>query len=208
MSTKLATMDDRQAPAGWQVTAQAAPKRLPTEEGVWIFIFGDLVVFAFFFAMFLVYRAHEPELFRLSQQALHPNTALINTLLLLTSSLFVVFGMRAVHGRRPDLASKLFLGGVAWGSGFVVLKALEYRAALEAGFTPMTNDFWFFYYMLTGFHLFHLVLGLGVLVSLAVLARRPTLSVKQLAFVEGGACFWHMVDLVWIVMFPLLYLVR
>ncbi len=62
--------------------------------------------------------------------------------------------------------------------------------------------------MLTGFHLFHLIIGLAVLTALFFLARKPDLSKHQWAFFEGGACFWHMVDLLWLVLFPLIFLVR
>jgi len=65
-----------------------------------------------------------------------------------------------------------------------------------------------YYFVLTGLHLAHLIFGLVVLSVLFVLSRKPKLSAGQFMFVEGGACFWHMVDLLWIVIFPLLYLVR
>ena len=65
-----------------------------------------------------------------------------------------------------------------------------------------------YYYVLTGLHLAHVVIGLGVLIALSVLARKPSPTPTRIAFFEGGGCFWHMVDLLWIVIFPLLFLVR
>jgi nitric oxide reductase NorE protein len=73
--------------------------------------------------------------------------------------------------------------------------------------TPNQNAFYLYYFILTGLHLFHVFIGIVVLVLLLTQAGKPDLSVNRMAFVEGGACFWHLVDLLWIVLFPLLYLV-
>lgn len=88
------------------------------------------------------------------------------------------------------------------------MKLLEWGDKLSAGITPATNDFFMFFFTLTGLHFLHLLIGMVVLGFLVRASRRPLPTPRQLAYVEGGACFWHMVDLLWIVLFPLLYLVR
>jgi nitric oxide reductase NorE protein len=128
---------------------------------------------------------------------------------LLTSSILVVFATRAL--RRPELrylARRLTLGGVLVGACFVVIKAFEYHEKIAAGITPSTNEFFMYYFVLTGLHLAHVIIGLLVLTVLSTLAGKPEPTRTHIAFFEGGACFWHMVDLLWIVIFPLIFLVR
>jgi nitric oxide reductase NorE protein len=90
----------------------------------------------------------------------------------------------------------------------VIVKVFEYHEKISAGITPSTNEFYMYYFVLTGLHLAHVVIGLAVLLALSRLARKPEPSRTHIAFFEGGGCFWHMVDLLWIVIFPLLFLVR
>jgi nitric oxide reductase NorE protein len=119
-----------------------------------------------------------------------------------------VLAARAVRGASGRRAPLLMLGAFAFGVGFVVVKVFEYHEKLAAGVTPETNKFYMYYFVLTGLHLAHLVVGLLILVALWTLSRKAELTETQVMFFEGGACFWHMVDLLWIVIFPLLYLVR
>ena len=107
-----------------------------------------------------------------------------------------------------NLAPKLIVGAFACGLGFAFVKYLEYSDKLSHGIKPATNDFWMYFYVLTGLHFFHLLCGMALLVFIWVQVEKPKLDPRRLAFVEGGACFWHMVDLLWIVLFPLLYLVH
>ncbi|MGW5113481.1 cytochrome c oxidase subunit 3 [Nocardia sp. NPDC004123] len=154
-------------------------------------------------------RRAEPELFADSQQYLHRGLGAVNTLVLLTSSLCVVLAARAIRSEtHRRLARRLTLIGAAVGGLFVIIKAIEYRAELSAGIEPATNTFFMYYFALTGLHLIHVIIGLGVLVVLSQLARKPAPTASQLMFFEGGCCFWHMVDLLWIVIFPLVFLVR
>ena len=180
-------------------------RHLPGEVGAWVFILGDMTIFAVLFATYLVGRSHDVRLFDHSQAALNQDFGAANTLILLTSSLLVVFGVRSIRERRRP-APWLFLGALACGIAFSSLKVLEYVSKGHHGITPATNDFFMYYFVLTGLHWFHVILGMIVLLVLTRLARKPELTPQQLTFVEGGACFWHMVDLLWIVLFPLLYL--
>jgi nitric oxide reductase NorE protein len=177
---------------------------VPGESGIWVFIFGDTIVFAIMFATYMYYRGKDVALFNASQLALNTDFGLINTLLLLSSSLLVVLavGLVRVGIHRP--AQPLILGAIGCGVAFSVLKVIEYSGKLDAGITPQTNQFFMFYFVLTGLHWFHLAIGLGVLGYMYFSARRMSLDVKQFAWFEGAGCYWHMVDL----LFPLLYLVN
>jgi nitric oxide reductase NorE protein len=183
-------------------------KKVPGEEGVWIFILGDISVFAVFFTYYLVQRSKHVDLFDLSQSPLNKSLGAVNTVFLLISSLFVVLAIRAMRVSERLVAQRVIVGAFLCGVAFIVVKAFEYSERIAAHQIPTTNSFYLLYFVLTGLHLFHLIIGLGVLTALFFLARRPGLSEHQWAFFEGGACFWHMVDLLWLVLFPLIFLVR
>ncbi|WP_232078853.1 cytochrome c oxidase subunit 3 [Mycobacterium florentinum] len=191
-----------------QPLAAKTSKRIPGEAGVWIFILGDICVFAVFFTYYLVQRSKHTDLFDLSQSTLNKNFGAVNTVFLLISSLFVVLAVRAMRSTERLLAQRLISGAFLCGVAFIVVKVFEYSERIAAHQIPTTNNFYLLYFVLTGLHLFHLILGLGVLTALVFLARKPDLSQHQWAFFEGGACFWHMVDLLWLVLFPLIFLVR
>lgn len=189
-------------------TADAkAARHVPGEPGVWIFLFGDMVVFGVFFATFMYQRSLAPKLFDDSRHTLSIGIGLTNTLILLTSSLFVVTAIRAIRSSQRNTAQILLAGAVVCGLAFVGLKAVEYTAKVSQGHVPTQNNFYLYYFILTGLHLFHVLIGIAVLVLLFFQARSTELSATRMGLVEGGACFWHLVDLLWIVLFPLLYLV-
>jgi nitric oxide reductase NorE protein len=184
-------------------------RHVPGEPGVWVLLFGDMTVFTVAFGVYLHARGQDPELFAESQNALNRNFGAVNTLVLLTSSLLVVLAGRALRNDRwRQLAPRLTLSGAAVGACFVVIKVFEYHQRVAGGDTPSTNEFFMYYFVLTGLHLVHVVAGLAVLLTLSRLVRRPDLTTTHIAFFEGGSCFWHMVDLLWIVIFPLIFLVR
>lgn len=191
-----------------QQVPETLKKKIPGEEGVWIFILGDISVFAVFFTVYLVERSKQVDLFVASQATLNKNLGAVNTVFLLISSLFVVLAVRAMRATQQMLAQRFIVGAFLCGVAFIIVKVFEYHEKIAAGEIPTTNSFYLLYFVLTGLHLFHLVIGLAVLTALWVLARRPEVSKNQWAFFEGGACFWHMVDLLWLVLFPLIFLVR
>jgi nitric oxide reductase NorE protein len=185
--------------------AAEAPK-LPGEAGVWVLIFGDMAVFSAFFLTFAYYRAEDAALFHRSSATLNPALGALNTLLMLTSSWFVATGMHALRRGRQRPAAQCFLSALGCGLGFVGVKAVEYGAKFSAGITPATNDFYMFYFALTGIHLLHVLFGMAVLAFLARGAARGPIDARKIQHFESGASFWHLVDLLWIVLFALLYL--
>ena len=182
-------------------------EHVPGEPGIWVLIFGEMVVFAILFATYLFYRGQDPETFASAQRALSPGVGVVMTLLLLTASWLVVIGVRAAR-KGTTYASHAFLAAAGLGVAFAGLKVVDYHERVVHGETPSTNDFFLYYFILTGIHLFHLVVGVGVLGVLARRSARRPVSANQFGFVEGAACYWHMVDMLWIVLFPLLYFLR
>ncbi len=193
------------------MTAAGAPsapaRRIPGEQGTWVFLFGDMLVFAVFFATFMVERSKAPAVFDAARKTLHVNVGLINTVVLLTSSLFVVAAIGAIRTGARATAARALMVAIGCGVIFVALKVFEYVTLAQAGYGPGANHFYLYYFILTGLHLLHVCLGIVVLVLMLTQTRRTELSATRLAVIEGGGCFWHLVDLLWIVLYPLLYLV-
>ena len=185
-----------------------AARHLPGEEGIWVIVLGDLVLFSLFFSVYLSYRADAVPLYLASQLKLNQNFGAINTLFLLTSSWFVVRAIHAAKLDQPAAARKLLTYAMLCGGGFIVVKILEYGEKIRAGITVSTNDFFMFYFVLTGIHFLHLLIGMGVLTAARARAGRPHMQKGDIMFLECCASFWHLVDVLWIVLFPLLYLVR
>ena len=200
MTTEPAlTLEERDLP-------KRAVGHVPGEVGVWVFLFGDLVVFTYMFGVYLHYRSNEGEVFAASSQFLSQDLGIVYTLVLLLSSLFVVRALHWMRAGRGERASVLFLSALGCGVVFLALKATEWHHEIAAGRTLNYNHFVTFYYLLTGLHALHVTIGLVLLAILATLSRRGTPGKSQWILLEGGACFWHMVDLLWIIIFPLLYL--
>lgn len=192
------------------MTVKAAPpqqKRIPGEGGTWVFLFGDMLVFGAFFVTFLVERSKGPEIFDAARTTLHIGVGAINTLVLLTSSLCVVLAVNAMRTGLSQIATRAVAVAMVFGVLFIALKVYEYVSLGTAGHGPGANDFYLYYFILTGLHLFHVCLGLGALSFVLTQTYRSELSDTRNALVEGAACFWHLVDLLWIFLFALLYLV-
>ncbi len=180
--------------------------RLPGDVNIWIFILGDLVFFSAYFVIFMVYRHQEKEVFLASQEHLSLITGALNTLVLLTSSRFIALGVYATRSGDHQRARRQFFYGGLCGVAFVGIKAVEWAHEISQGFTLPRNDFFMFYYLLTGIHLFHVLLGIVVLILVIRELRSPDHCRSWV--VESGALYWHMVDLLWVVIFALLYVMR
>lgn len=200
----MTTLDDppAQAQAG-----ESARRHLPGEEGLWVFILGDMLVFALFFGTIMVTRGQQPDVFASSQESLHPWLAMTNTLLLLIGSYLAARGVRRVR-TGEGAASPFFWATLVCGLGFAAIKATEYVLLVEEGHTAGENDFFMYYFVFTGIHLAHLVIGVALMVTVALVCRVPSQAPGRIRLVECAGVYWHMVDLLWLVLFPLLYLVR
>ena len=176
--------------------------------GIWMVVFGELCLFTLFFATFLYYQSLTPLIFRDGRLALDSDLGLLNTLLLLTSSWCVANAMHVLRrSGNATVSCQWLAGGITCGILFVSVKVLEYGAAFREGVNVTTNDFFMFYFMLTAIHLFHLLIGIALLSVLTVQIRRywDRGSVSE-SLKSFSTNFWHMLDLVWIILFPLLYL--
>jgi len=189
-------------------TDRVKPRRLPGVEGVWVFIGADSVIFAILFLSFMQDRLKNPAIFEASRQTLNMNLGGIDTLILLTSSWSVALAVQAMKRDQIDREPRLLLGGAVTGLMFVASKSIEYFEKFAHGITPGTNPFYMWYFTLTGIHLIHVVVGTSLLTYLWVRSWRGTYDHLHRAVPESVASYWHLVDLLWVVLFPLLYLMR
>ena len=191
--------------------AEHGPRRVPGESGIWLFILLDMLIFVEMFIIFTVYRADDRVPFERAQEAMIPAFGLAYTLLLLTSSWCVVMAVNAARRREFHYASRLVNWGFMLGAAFALLKVVEYAEKFISGYGPTSNDFLMFYFVMTFVHLLHATAGLFVLRymqrQIRVLERdwAPHERAHTHA-IETGAVYWHMVDLLWIVLFALFYL--
>jgi nitric oxide reductase NorE protein len=170
---------------------------LPGHPMMWILIFSEMTAFGLMLVAFAVARLLNHVAFAAGQSHLDPLLGGVNTLVLVTSGWFAA---RAVLASRRPQRRLLLLGALSLGVVFVAIKLVEYANAIEAGSGLDSDPFSTLYFLLTGFHLLHVVLGVVILAIVAWHARRDAVKI--------GASFWHMIDLIWLVMYPIIYIVR
>ncbi len=195
------------APASPATTlSNPAENHIPGEIGIWLFVAGDLLVVAVLFIVIALGHVDQPQVFAEARTTLDMWVGVLNTLLLLTGSWFVAVGVDKSRTTGKPVASHYFSLAILCGVAFAVNKTFEWGGKISAGFTPATNDFYMYFFIFTGIHLLHVIVGIGVLLLVRSVSRRPALTRRDVATMESGATFWHLVDLLWIVLFALFYL--
>lgn len=178
----------------------------PGTDGIWTFVFIDMIVFSVFFLVYLSERLRLPDVFAASQVHLDPNFGLVNTLILLTSSLFMAEAVAATRMGRIVLVKRRLVLTLTCGAGFAVSKLTEYAGKFADGITPVTNSFYSFYFLLTMIHFLHVLAGMIFIAHCLARAGAENGQPAYLAKIENTGLFWHFVDLLWLFLFPLLYL--
>ncbi|HIJ23964.1 MAG: cytochrome c oxidase subunit 3 family protein [Gammaproteobacteria bacterium] len=187
---------------------QTIKKILPGDFAIWIFIYAELLVFGIFFISYAVTRSNNIELFNESQLLLDRTAGMANTVVLITSSWFVVNAVHAIKAGKEALCARWLSGAILLGGLFVMIKLFEFYSKSVEGITLSTNAFYMFYLSLTFFHFLHVILGMVILSVVLFNTRKGSYNGEEYTGVETAASYWHMVDLVWIVLFPLVYLLR
>jgi nitric oxide reductase NorE protein len=191
----MSVPDCEREESGWGVF-----EGLPGDPMMWVLVLSELVAFGLFLGAFIVTRAVRPAVFASGQTALDVTLAGYNTIVLVASGWAAAKGAVSARAEQGRHARLWLLLAMALGGAFVTIKLVEYAHEIGGGIGLETSVFFTLYFLLTGFHLLHICLGI---VILAVVCRSA-----DPVHVETGTVFWHMVDLVWIVMFPIIYLVR
>jgi nitric oxide reductase NorE protein len=191
-----------------KVVMANASRRLPGDLAMWLFIGAELTAFALLFMVYTTSRALHPEVFALGQSQLNSHIGLLNTMALLSSSYFVVNAVATVKAARKHWAVTHLMIAMLFGLGYVALKSFEYYQSVSAGYGLTTNTFYQYYYLLTGFHYLHVILGLILLLLVTFKVAANHYTAEHINGLESVASYWHMVDVLWLVLFPLVYLIH
>ncbi len=183
--------------------------------GIWLFIVSEVLFFGVLFLGYGVYRSLYPEAFRIAGSQTEVFYGSVNLLLLLTSSAAMTIAVDASRQEMLRVTLICLALTILLGIGFLLFKGMEYREDIAKGLFPgadfplqplQTQLFWAFYWVMTGVHALHLATGILIVGAFALMLRRRMLPINTPAIL-GVATYWHFVDTVWIVLFPLLYLV-
>ncbi|WP_417429773.1 cytochrome c oxidase subunit 3 family protein [Kiloniella sp.] len=173
---------------------------LPGNPMMWILIISELMVFGLLLAGYCVKFIESPELFTNSQAQLNRLIGGLNTLILITSGLFAALANETSKENKTSLTRVFLSVTAALGFLFLALKFYEYSEKSDLGISIETNSFYTLFYLMTGFHAAHVIFGLLLLGLVSFYNRHEN--------IQTACAFWHMVDLIWLILYPILYLVR
>ncbi|MCF6389480.1 cytochrome c oxidase subunit 3 [Mycobacterium sp. MBM] len=173
---------------------------------MWFFVLGDMIIFGLYFLAFMIFRDREVDEFTAAQQDLYLDIGVVNTLLLLFSSWLAARAVLAVRAGDTERTVRLLTATGACGAVFIVMKLFEWWLEVDAGHTFPSNTFMSFYFVLTGVHMLHVIMGLIILTVVVGVMRKN--SGPRVGVIEQATTYWHMVDLLWVIIFALLYVLR
>lgn len=186
--------------------------------GMWLFLFTELILFGGMFLAYAVYRFSYRDYFALASKELDVFIGLINTLVLLTSSLTMAMSITALRKGSKKL-SLVFLGStIFFALLFLVNKYFEWSAKFHHGLFPGSNEllslsrgeiiYFGLYYVMTGLHALHVIVGFVILAFMFVFVVKGKVNQDYYIMLENSGLYWHLVDIIWIFLFPLFYLIH
>ncbi len=186
--------------------------------GMWLFIFTELMLFGGLFLIYTIYRYLNPEAFHLAAHELNRTIGAINTILLLVSSMTIAMSTTTLQLKKKGATIGLLAVTIIIGIVFLINKYFEWGVKFEHGIWPgsehLLNDFsqgeiLFFglYFVMTGLHALHIIIGLIFILFAVVRIQKGTVNENRAALLENAGLYWHLVDLIWIFLFPLFYLI-
>ena len=187
--------------------------------GMWLFLVTEILLFGGLFVAYIIYRGLYPELFHEASRHLNRVMGSINTIVLICSSFTMAMGVNKTQHNDKNRANQYFLLTLIFAGAFMVIKYLEYTHKIHEGLLPGAHFFFegidhpraslFFslYFMMTGLHGFHVLVGMGLITWVLIRSNRGDFNSQYYTPVELTGIYWHLVDLIWIYLFPLLYLI-
>ncbi len=187
--------------------------------GMWLFLFTEIMFFGGLFVAYIVFRAWNPELFTLAATQLDTLLGAVNTVVLIGSSLTIALAIRSAQLDNQKMIINYLLMTILLATVFLVIKYFEYTHKFDLGIMPgalytfegiehaKASVFFSIYYMMTGLHGLHVVIGIGLMIWLVVRAKMGDYSSQWYTPVEMTGLYWHLVDIIWIFLFPLMYLI-
>jgi nitric oxide reductase NorE protein len=173
---------------------------------IWIILSVELLTFIPGLLVFLAARRADLEAFRSSAAELSTLAGVLNTCLLITSGWLMALALTAARAGRGKTARRFLTGTILTGIAFLIVKAAEYYAKLNAGYDLRYDSFFTYYWLLTGFHYAHVFVGVVILLFMLRVLKRDSLPSEDMLNLEAGGVFWHMCDLIWVLVFPVFYL--
>lgn len=183
--------------------------------GVWIFLVTEVLFFGALFLAYALYRYRFPEAFQIAGARTVVAYGAANMVILLTSGFTIAMAAKEADARRRERAGQFMLATAALAVLFLAVKALEYWEDIREGLVPgagfplsppETQIFFSLYWVMTAVHALHVAIGVGLIAVLYFLNRQGKLKIGDTAIVEGAALYWGLVDIIWIFLFPILYL--
>jgi cytochrome c oxidase subunit 3 len=186
--------------------------------GMWLFLLSEILIFGGLFLLYSVYRFRNSADFHAASLELSRVFGTLNTGILLTSSLTMVLSIFSLHGKGDRRRAALFLGAtILLGCAFLVVKGFEWTEKFRHGLYPSSpvllerpkGEVLYFglYFTMTGLHALHVIVGIGVLCTMLAFLRRGSIGPERIAPFENAGLYWHLVDIIWIFLFPLFYLI-
>lgn len=187
---------------------QSEEKRSPGNVAVWILIYAELSEFALFFIIFLIAKVHYADVFAAGPTRLNVTAGMLNTLVLVSSSFFIAKAVESIKVGNKNTALKWLYFTLLAGATYCGIKVWEYGWNESAGIDSRTNIFYSFYYYLTFNHLLHVMIGMCTIFWVTLRTHYDAYSEKDYEGLESAAFYWHMIDLTWIIIFPLVYVLH
>lgn len=186
--------------------------------GMWLFIFTELLLFGGLFIVYSIYRYLNPEAFQLAGQELDPFIGAINTIILLISSMTIAMSTSALQLKNKKLTVTLIAITMVLATVFLVNKYFEWGAKFEHGIYPGSEHlatfgqgeilFFGLYFVMTGLHALHIIAGMVIMVVAWYKVQKGTVHADRPLLLDNAGLYWHLVDLIWIFLFPLFYLIH
>lgn len=173
---------------------------------IWFLIILEIFTFLGAALIFVYYRHNNMEEFAQSKALLNPVIGTVNTIILITSGLFMALSVNKLRENNTQKSAQFILFGLVLGLLFLVIKGYEFYHKIDSGIGFNYNDFFTFYWLMTGFHFVHVLFGVGLLAYMYQAVKKNKYKSDHMFDVEASATYWHMCDLIWILIFPVLYL--
>ncbi len=175
---------------------------------IWVIIFVEIITFSMGILAYSYMRSKNVELFNSSQMTLEKGLATINTIVLLTGGFLMAMGIQDLKKGLNKQSARWILGAILTGILFLIIKGSEYGIKLEHGHDLRENLFFTYYWLLTAFHFIHVFVAVVILTALYFSVKKGKYTSENYFDVETGGAFWHMCDLIWLMLFPVLYLLH
>lgn len=186
--------------------------------GMWLFLFTELLLFGGMFLVYMVYRIQYPELFKLAGMEMNTFIGTINTIILLTSSLTMVLAIAAMQKKNKFLSIVFLSSTLVFGLMFLINKYFEWSHEIHNGIYPGSDTllekkngeilFFGLYYTMTGLHGLHVIIGMVIICFMLVFIIKDKITFDNYVKLENAGLYWHLVDVIWIFLFPLFYLIQ